>query len=65
MTNIFPLIVRDCGITSSRTLLRSLCALVETLWDWVEGTTDAGGEQRVSRVTRACLIRLLMYTSYT
>ena len=45
---VLPSLSSDTDITSSRQILAAVCDLVTASWDWVQATTDKGGEQRVS-----------------
>lgn len=48
--NILPPLVGRIDISAARRLLMALLDLVSAAWKWVAGTSDEGGEQRVSRV---------------
>ncbi|WWC65965.1 uncharacterized protein I303_108587 [Kwoniella dejecticola CBS 10117] len=46
ISNSLPVLAHQATTSSSRTLLRLLCELVEVVWGWVQKTIDSGREQR-------------------
>ncbi|OCF61888.1 hypothetical protein L486_01551 [Kwoniella mangroviensis CBS 10435] len=41
-----PILSHQATTISARILLKELCGLVNTIWVWVQNTSDKGGEQR-------------------
>ncbi|WWC92924.1 uncharacterized protein L201_007887 [Kwoniella dendrophila CBS 6074] len=46
ISSSLPILSHHTTSYSSRNLSKSLCELVDTIWNWVQTTSDKGGEQR-------------------
>ncbi|WVQ66381.1 uncharacterized protein L199_004561 [Kwoniella botswanensis] len=51
ISSSLPILSHQATTSSARVLLRELCGLVNTIWVWVQNTSDQGGEQRAILLT--------------
>ncbi|WWD20183.1 hypothetical protein CI109_104659 [Kwoniella shandongensis] len=46
ISSALPILSHHATLVSSWSVLLAICDLVEVIWEWVQTTSDAGGEQR-------------------